>query len=463
MKIAILGGGAAGATAAQFARKEDRKAEITVFEASAYPQYSRCGLPYALSGTIPQFESLIEFSAEWFKRNKIDLKLSTEVLNVEHDTRTISFRGPEGDGKTQYNSLIFATGARPSIPRIKGITEGDAKKQGVFVFRGMDDAKSVKEWCDSKGRKALVVGAGLVGVEVAEALHTMGHEVAIVEFLDSILPGMIDPDIAAPLLEKTSSLGIPARTRASVEEVIGIDSVEGVIVKDRDSGSEERMDCDTVVLATGQKPSTELAKGVGCALGKHGHIRVNERCESSVPGVFAIGDCAEYKDFVTGAESPSGMGTTAVKMGEVAGINAAGGSIVLPRGFLNSRVSRLFGLEISAVGPISSSLSVAGIAFVQVRVKGSTLPAYFPGGKELMVKLMASQEDGKLLACQIVGEEAAGLRINLVGAMILAGFSVRELALFETTYAPPVAPTVDVLATAAEAVMIKLKRSGKTG
>lgn len=463
MNIAIVGGGAAGATAAQFARKEDRKAEIAVFEASEYPQYSRCGLPYALSGAIPEFESLIEFSAEWFRRNRIDLRLSTEVLAVDHDARTISFIGQEGDGEAQYDSLIFATGARPSVPRIKGISDAGSKKQGVFVFRGMDDARSLKRWCGSKRRRALVIGAGLVGVEVAEALHTMGHEVAIVEFLDSLLPGTVDPDIASYLSDKLSSLGIEARTRSSVDEVVGDDSVEGAVVKERDSGSEERMECDTVILATGQKPVTELAKGAGCALGRLGHIKVNERCESSVAGVFAAGDCAEYRDFVTGAESPSGMGTTAVKMGEVAGINAAGGAIALPRGLLNSRVSRLFGLELSAVGPISSSLSAEGIAYVQARVKGSTLPAYFPGGKELTVKLTASKDDGKILACQIVGEEGAGLRVNLVGAMILSGLTAKELALFETAYAPPVAPTVDVLAIAAEAVMIKFKRSGKTG
>jgi len=463
MNIVILGGGAAGATAAQFARKEDRKAEITVFEASEYPQYSRCGLPYALSGAIPEFESLIEFSAEWFKRNKIDLRLSTEVSKVEPDTNTISFSGLDGDGKLQYDSLIFATGARPSIPGIKGIAEGDAKKKGVFVFRGMDDAKALSEWCGEKNRKAVIVGAGLVGLEVAEALHIMGHEVAVVEFLDSILPGMIDPDTAAPLLEKMSSLGISARTRALVEEILGDGSVAEAVVKDRDTGTEERIEYDTVIQENGQKPSTSLAKDAGCALGRHGHIRVDERCESSVPGIYAVGDCAEYVDFVTGAESPSGMGTTAVKMGEVAGINAAGGSFALPRGFLNSRVSRLFGLEISAVGPISSSLTEAGIAQVQARVKGSTLPVYYPGGKDIMVKLTASKEDGKLLACQIVGEEGAGLRVNLAAAMILAGFTARDLALFETTYAPPVAPTVDVLATAAEAIMIKLRRSGKSG
>jgi len=458
MKIIIVGGGAAGATAAQFARKQSRDAEIVVFEKGRYPEYSRCGMPDVLSGQIPSFDDLIEFSQEWFERNKIDLRLSTEVRSIDASRKRIESAGPGGMKSESYDALIFATGASASIPRIGDVQAGGKLREGAFLFRSIDDAKALGAWCAGSKRRILIVGGGLVGLEVADALNGRGHSVAVVEYLDSMLPAMIDSDMAAPVAAAMKSAGVEAITSSSVDSITGAGRIEGAMISSRAGLPPRAIACDTVVISTGQRPSSELAGSSGCALGQRGHIKVDERCATSVEGMFAIGDCAEYRDMVTEEASPVGLGTLAVKMGEVAGRNAAGGSAKLPKGFVNSRVTRLFGLEIAATGPLSSSLSNKGIKSIQSRVKGSTLPSYFPGGEELLVKLVAS-EDGRLLSCQIIGAKEAALRIDIVSSLIAGGKGARELVQLENAYAPSVAPCVDALATAAQGILIKLERT----
>jgi len=458
MRIIIVGGGAAGATAAQFARKQDRDAEIIVFEETPYPEYSRCGLPHALSGEIPSFEDLIEFTPEWFQRNKIDLRLSTRVTEVEVHKHELKAEGKNGTIIEHFDSLIIATGAAPSVPRIEGVLMNERLRDGIFQFRGMDDAKKLKDWCGRGRRKVLVVGAGLVGLEVAEALSKSNHEVIVAEYLESALPLMIDPDMAEPLASAMANAGVKLITSAAVEQIIGAEWIEGARIKRRSDGSTERIDCDTVVLATSQKPSTSLAQRMGCKVGRGGHILVDMRCETNLKGIFAVGDCTEYKDFITGAEMPVGLGTLAVRMGEVAGKNAAGGDSHVPEGFLSARVTRIFGLEIAATGPITSSISNKA-NMIQTRTKGSTLSPYYPGGKDLLVKLTASADGGQILSCQIVGEKEAGLRIDIVSSFMLGGLTVGDLAKFENAYAPPVSPCVDALTVAAQAILIKLARA----
>ena len=458
MRITIVGGGAAGATAAQFARKQDRDAEIIVFEETPYPEYSRCGLPHALSGEIPSFEDLIEFTPEWFQRNKIDLRLSTRVSDIDVHRQELKAEGKNGTTAERFDSLIIATGAAPSVPPIEGVLMNERLRDGIFQFRGMDDAKKLKDWCGRGKRKVLVIGAGLVGLEVAEALFKLNHEVIVAEYLESALPLMIDPDMAEPLMSAMANAGVKLITSAAVEQVIGAEEIEGARIKRRSDGSTEQIDCDTVIIATGQKPSTSLAQRIGCKVGRGGHILVDMRCETNLKGIFAVGDCTEYKDFVTGAEMQVGLGTLAVRMGEVAGKNAAGGDSHVPEGFLSARVTRIFGLEIAATGPITSSISNKA-DMIQTRTKGSTLPPYYPGGKDLLVKLTASADDGRILSCQIVGEKEAGLRIDIVSSFMLGRLTVGDLAKFENAYAPPVSPCIDALTIAAQAILIKLARA----
>lgn len=459
MRIVIIGGGSAGATAAQFARKQSRDAEIIVIERGHYPEYSRCGLPHALTGEIPQFDDLVEFSSEWFQRNKIDLRLSSEVAHVDASHRTIEIIGPAGRTAEPYDSLVFATGATPSVPKIEGVLDKNQLRAGVFQFKGMDDARSLRQWCDKAKRNVLVVGAGLIGLEVAESLRHLGHEVVVVEYLDSILPTMIDADMTDPIVSAASNMGIRIMTSSAVEALIRKDTIESAKVTScKDSGSTV-LKCDTVILATGQRPDNSLAQSIGCITGRAGHIRVNDRCETNLKGVFGVGDCTEYLDFITGNALLVGLGTLAVKMGEIGGKNAAGGDAHLPKGFLNARVTRLFGMQIAATGPLSTALADASMKSIQSRTKGSTLPAYFPGGKDLLVKLIASADDGRLLSGQIIGEREAAMRIDIISALIMGGLGARDLAQLENAYAPPVAPCVDVLTAAAQAIMIKMERA----
>jgi NADH oxidase (H2O2-forming) len=213
---------------------------------------------------------------------------------------------------------------------------------------------------------------------------------------------------------------------------------------------------DILVLAAGIRPDTALAEKTGISLGPAKAIKVDDHMRTNIKNIYSVGECTEFPDFVTGGQVRVGLGTIAVRQGKVAGINAAGGNVAMAP-LLNTRVTKLFGLEITGVGPISDAATKAGIKLVSGKFRGSTLPEYMPHGKEVLVKILAN-EDGKIIGAQIVGEEQVAQRINVFAAAILKGTSVEEFSMLETCYAPPIAPTWDAITIAAESITKRLKR-----
>lgn len=453
-KIVIIGCGAGGGTAAQFARKTDRTAPITIFEKGPYPQYSKCGLPYAIAGIIPTFPDLIEFSEDWFKKEHIDVFLQTSVETIDIKQRRVKARKGTEYLEKEFDSLILATGANPWVPPIQNIQKNGRLLQGVSVLRTIRDGQDILAQI-KKGKKATIIGAGLIGLEMADSLHKKGMIVTVVEALPSILANSLDDDMSEPILERLQENISVFTNHLAVRSEDHHSTISSLIIKDASTGEEKEIQTDLLIIATGTKPEVSLAKTIGCALGKTGGIQVNDRAETSVKNIYAVGDCTEYVDYITNEPLGIGLGSVVVRQGIAAGINAAGGNYHLPPGVLLTRTSEFFGIEIAAVGPVKSCMK--NIPLVTGKYKGFSLPEYFPGKKQITVKIGTHEQTGQILSAQAVGSNAAQ-RINTFACAILGKMTVDEFRKLETAYAPPIAPTLDALTLAGDVVALKLTR-----
>ena len=444
--IVIIGCGAGGGTAAQFARKTDRKTEITIFEKTKYPQYSKCGLPYAISGKIPKIHDLIEFDEEWFKKQKIDLHLNTNVEKIDFEKKIVYAKKQDQTIQKYFTELIICTGSKPFIPPIKNID-----CEGVFVVKTIDDAEKIQNYV-KKSKTATIIGAGFIGLEIADNLYKMGLKITVIEALPSILATNLDEDMAKIILEKIiSKVQIYTDTLAT-EVNSSNNSIKSVSIKDKKIGEKKEIQTDMLIVATGTRPQVLLAEKIGCKIGKTGGIVVNEKSETNIKNVYAVGDCTEYVNFVNNKAILVGLGSIVVRQGIAAGINAAGGIYKLPKGFLLTFTSDLFNLEISGVGLTSSFLEKD--KFLVGKYSGYSLPEYYPGGKPITIKVI-TDINGKILGAQAVGDKAAQ-RIDTFACAILAGFNIETLRKLETAYAPPVAPTLDAETLACDIVSLKL-------
>jgi len=448
MKVVIVGGGAAGVSAALWARKMDRKVKIVMINRENHPEYSRCGLPYVISRVISDPNSLIEHPSTWYSKFlRIELKLGYIAVNGDPDKKTIEIKHLKNGKveKEQYDKLIIATGSSPFVPPIPGVD-----KNGVFTLRTIEDAIKIRE-AASKSKSAIIVGAGMIGLEVTEALHNLGLKVTVVELLPQILPTVLDADFAKIVQDRMEKNGITVVTGKRVEEILGEETVRGVVVEG------EELFADLIVVSTGIKPETELAKKMGIEIGKTGGIKTNEYMETNVENVYAAGDCVETKYVVTGEPILAAMGTVAVRQGKVAGINAIGGTAVY-HGTVLTRVTKLLGLEIASVGLTAQQAEKMRIKPVVGTVRGKTKPEYFPDGKEIHVKILVDLKSNRVVGSQIIGEKDVASKINVMSLALMKNLTVNDLLSLETAYAPPISPVWDPLIIAADAAARKLRR-----
>jgi len=449
-KIVVVGCGAAGATAAMQARKFDRKVSIAILNTEPYSQYSRCGLPYTISGKVRAYEDLVLTPPESWAGMNIVARLGTTVTDIDGKARQLKYKGKDGTGTLEYDALIFATGARNADPPIKGLD-----KQRVYGIRTIGDAKALSVEA-TKAKNVVVIGGGVAGMETAEALHERGVHVTVVEFLSNVLLAMVDPDMAEIVEEHCRGQGLEILTSTAAQEIVGDTVPRTVRVVNRDSQQSREVPADAVVVSTGVRPVTELAQKMGVEIGSTRGIKTDERMMTNIADVYACGDCAENVDFITRKPMSMGLGTIAVRQGRVAGINAAGGDEKFP-GIVGAKVTKIFGLEIASTGLSEELAKRFEIEVVKGSIKGSTKPPYYVGGKDLKIKTFFNKQTGKLVGGQIVGTEDVAMRLNVITMGIQNNIDATGLFDFENCYAPPVCDTWDPLVISADAARRRLK------
>ncbi|MDO8055878.1 MAG: FAD-dependent oxidoreductase [Candidatus Hermodarchaeota archaeon] len=450
--IVVIGCGTAGAAATLRARKTDQQATITIIQDESLPEYSRCGLPYTVNKTIPSTEDVIIHPTAFYEGNLIraDLRLNTKAQSLNWKEKHIILKSKKGgEEELSYDALVLATGARPATPPIKGL---DAPH--VHRLHTLKDAKQLQEKA-KKGKKVVIIGAGLVGLETAEALHSLGLEVTVVEFLDQVLPAMLDEEMAALVQAAMEAEGIDLKLSTAAKTV----TTSQVLIADRATETETKIDAEIVVVATGVRANTRLAEEAGIKLGARKGIHVDNHMKTSAPDVYAAGDCAEHLDLVTGQTVVSGLGSVALRQGEVAGTNAAGGNAELS-GVLLARTTHLFGLEVAGVGPTRVAAERANMPVLAGKFKGSRTAEYYPSEEEVTVKLLAHKETGRLLGGQAIGP-CAHQRVNVLSTALSAKMTIRQVADLETCYAPPVAPIREPLTMAAQVLALRYERMEK--
>jgi len=445
-RIVIIGAHAAGVDAAAAARKTDRTAQITLLTTQNKPGYSPCGIPFVLGGHVPSFDKLIVFPPSYFRMMKLDLRLETTATNIDTKAKTVEIQDKTGKQETlSYDSLILATGASPFIPPIKG-----KEKTGLHVVRTLEDGEKVDQAIKKGAKTAVVMGAGLIGLETAVALVERGVKTTVVELLPQILPVMLDEDMAKTVQEMLEGKNVNIMIRSGVEEFIGTEKVTAIVAGGK------RIEADLFICAFGVRANTELAKNAGIATGETRAIKTSSRMETNVKDVYAAGDCAECVHVITKRPTLSQLGTTAVRQAKVAGINAAGGYAVFP-GALGSAVTKFFDTEIGVTGLTEFFAKRAGLETVTGAITSKTRPPYYPGGLSLKVKLVVERESERLIGAQIIGGEEVTQRVNALSFAMQKQMTIRELAKADTAYAPPLNETWEPMVLAAEIALRKLR------
>ena len=445
-RIIIVGANAAGIEAASAARKKDRTAEITLLTLEKKAGYSRCGLPFVIGGQIPNLKDLIVYPPAYFQMLKLNLRTETRVTAVNTKEKTVTAVDKAGATETlPYDSLVIATGADAFMPPIKG-----REKQGILSLRGLEDAERIQQAVQAGAKSAVIMGAGLIGLETGVALIERGLKVTVVEMLPQILPQMLDADMAKTVQEHLTEKGMCIETGKSVEEFLGEEKVTAI------AAGGNRIEADLFISAFGVRANTKLAVDGGIPLGETRAIKTNARMETDVKDVYAVGDCAEAPSVLTHKPMCAQLGTIAVRQGKVAGTNA-GGDYAIFTGILASAVTRLFEVEAGATGLTEAAAARNRIEVITGTISSKTKADYYPDAKPIKVKLIVEKESQRIIGAQIIGGEEVTQRINALSFAIQKQMTVRELAKADTAYAPPLSETWEPMVLAAEMVLMKLR------
>lgn len=445
-KVIIIGAHAAGVDAASACRKKDRTAEITLITKEQNAGYSRCGLPFVIGGQIPSFDDLIVFSPAYYKMLKLNLKTETEVKEIDIQNKRVSILNRNGNSEIlEYDKLIISTGASPFMPKIKGY-----EKKGIMALRTLDDGRKIDLSVKRGAKTALIMGAGLIGIEAGIGLKERGLNVTIVEMLPQILPAMLDFDMAKIIKEMLEQKGISILTENRVEEILGGENANGVVA------GEENINADLLVSAFGVRANTKLATEAKIVLGETRAIKTNLKMETNTEDVFAAGDCAEVPHLITHKPTCPQLGTIAVRQGKVAGTNAGGG-YALFEGVLGSAVTKLFDTQVGSTGLTVNAAKKARIQTVSGAISSKTRADYYPGAKSIKIKIVVEKELQRIIGGQIIGGEDVTQRINALSFAIQKHMTVRELVKADTAYAPPLSETWEPLVLAGEIALRKLR------
>ena len=443
MKVVVIGGTAAGLSAASKAKRLRPELEITVFERTGYISYGACGLPYFVGDMIQDPNDLVSLFPEDVEKRGIRIFTHREVTKIDRTAKTVTVRDLES-GSVEvwpYDRLVIATGASPIRLPIPG---GDAK--GVCYLRTVEDGIALKALAGASGT-AVIIGGGFIGLELAEELTQRGVRVHLLEALPRLLP-FLPEEFSALVLETLERNGVTVHTGTAA----GAFLTESDRLRAVRTDSGEEIETELALVSVGVRPATQLAADCGLTLGLKGSIAVDEEQRTSDPDIWACGDCAETRNRITGQPAYVPLGTTANKQGRIAGVNVAGGHDRFP-GILGSMVTKVFDAYIAATGLSLEQARQAGFDAAATQITKNERASYYPGGRSSRLSLVFEKGTGRLLGAQALGSDMVAGRINTLAATITAGMTVSVVNELDLVYAPPVAPVYDpILIAASQAI-----------
>lgn len=437
MRVVIIGGVAAGTSAAAKLKRMKPDCDVIIYEKTDIVSFGACGLPYFVGGFFQEPEDMIARTPEQFRKSGVELNLFHEVLGVNPDEKTISVKDIKNDKifTDKYDKLMIATGASPIIPPIENVN-----LENVSTLKSMEDGIHIKELLRKDNHKnVVIIGAGFIGLEAIEAAKKLDMNVNVFQLEERILPNVFDKEITDILEEEIRSHGVTLHLNDSVSKLVGDTKVEKVISK---NGTEAK--ADIVILATGVRPNTSFLKDTGIAMLKNGAIIVDEYGKTSIEDIYAAGDCATIQNMVTGEDSYVPLATGANKLGRIVGENLAGSNHAF-QGSLASSCIKVMSMEAASTGITEEKAKSMGLNYKSVFISDFNQTSYYPGRNKIYVKLVYEADSKKLLGGQVAGFKDSVQRANVLAAAIMGGLTTKQLGMLDLCYAPPFARTWDVL------------------
>jgi NADPH-dependent 2,4-dienoyl-CoA reductase/sulfur reductase-like enzyme len=446
-RLVIIGGCAAGMSAASKARRLNPDLEIIVYEKTGFVSYGSCGLPYYVSGLIEDHNTLVVRTPAQFAKRDIEVHLHHEVTEIDTGNRRVwvtNLKDGSGSWYESYDKLVIATGGSPTM--LPGFSLGDLG--GVFVMRAVEDGVATRDFIQrERPKNVVVIGAGYIGLEMAESFHELGLETTVIGRPPQVLK-RFDADMAQLVQNELESKGIQLSLGDEVKALQG--DAQGRVCQV--ISSKDTFEADLVLLAMGVQPNSTLAKAAGVALGETGAIATDSQMRTNRPDVFAAGDCAEAYHRITGRGDYIPLGTTANKQGRVAGTNLGGGHAEF-EGIVGTAITKALDVYAALTGLAEKEARALGYAVQSTTIKAGSRAHYYPGGRPMHVKLVVEEGSGRLLGGQIVGDEGAGPRIDVLATALHQGMTIEKLSRLDLAYVPPIAPVWDPLLVAANVAL----------
>ena len=438
-RLIVIGGVAAGMSAAAKAKRTQRDLEVLVCEKGSFISYAACGMPYFLAGDIADHRELIVRTPEQMVKQGIDVRLRHEVTAIDAEAGTVTVQAQDRgrDLSLDYDKLVIATGARSAWPSLEG-----SDLDGVFALRSLESGLALHRFlAEHKPKKAVILGGGYIGIEMAETFRRLGLQVTMVIRSGEVLRATVDDDIRELVKTELDHHGVEVIQDVPIS-FEGTRQLQAVIT----AGGHRP--CDVALLGLGAEPNVEIALAAGVLLGPSGAIATDASMRTNLPGIFAAGDCAEALHLVTGQPAYIPLGSTANKQGRVAGENAGGGQAVFG-GIVGTMVLRCFGLTVATTGLTAASARDAGFQVQETTIRAKDISHYFPGAEDIHVRLVADADSGRLLGGQIAGKHGVAKRVDVLATALFNRMTVGQLRQLDLSYAPPFAPVWDPILVAA--------------
>ncbi len=436
MKVVIVGGVAGGATTAARLRRNSENAEVLLLERGGYISYANCGLPYYIGEVIRDRNNLFVVSKETFERNfNVQVRIQSEVTSIDRTAKTVSITdlSTGKEYREPYDKLVLSPGAEPVKPPIPGIQD-----ERIFTLRSVADTDTLKYFIDTKRpRRAVIVGAGFIGLEMAENFHKRGIQVILVEMAQQVM-NVVDFEMAAEVHQHLKTKQVEFYLNDGVASFEGSDDRLTVTLK-----SGRKIETDFVLLSIGVRPDTKLARAAGLQIGTTGGIQVNEYLQTSDPDIYAVGDAIEFPNPITGKPTLTYLAGPANKQGRIAADNIIFGNHKTYTGTIGTAIAKVFDLTVASTGLAEKTLKAEGLPYQAINIHSSSHAGYYPGAKGLSIKVTFHPESGKLYGAQIVGYEGVDKRIDLFATVLRHKGTIQELTEIEHAYAPPYSSAKD--------------------